>query len=124
MTLICILKVTRSVKKLRAESTAAAAAVVKEVTAHAAPPTVEIQPAVMQLYVKTLSNVSFPLNMPLTATVRDMMIEITKSEGIRPDQMRLIFGGKQLEPAETLLHYNITDHSVVHLVLRLLGGGM
>ena len=38
------------------------------------------------------------------------------------DQQRLVYNGKQLEDERTLDHYNITQDTVVHIILRIRGG--
>jgi len=49
---------------------------------------------------------------------------IEDKEGIPPDQQRLVCAGRQLEDVCSLAHYNLTEGSVVHMVLRLRGGPM
>ncbi len=41
--------------------------------------------------------------------------------GIKVNQQRLIYAGKQLDANMTLQHYGIQPSSVIHLILRLLG---
>jgi hypothetical protein len=38
------------------------------------------------------------------------------------DQQRLVYNGKQLEDERTLDYYNITQDTVVHIILRIRGG--
>jgi ubiquitin len=75
----------------------------------------------MKLFVKTLTGKTIPLEVNRTDTVRAVKEAIRGKEGIRPEQQRLIFGGKQLEDAKTLLDYNVMPDSTFHLVLRLQG---
>ena len=77
-----------------------------------------------EFVVKTLTGKTISCEMnPSQATVADLKLLIQDKEGIPPDQQRLVFAGAQLEDGRYLDEYQIMSDSVVHLVLRLRGGG-
>jgi len=47
---------------------------------------------------------------------------VQEKEGIQVDQIRLIFGGKQMSDDKSLEEYSVTPGSVIHMVLQLRGG--
>jgi ubiquitin C len=57
----------------------------------------------------------------LSDTIGNVKSKIQDTEGIWPDQLRLIFRGRSLEDGHTLKHYNIHAGSTVRMVLRLRG---
>jgi ubiquitin len=73
----------------------------------------------MQIFVKTLSGSTITLEVEPHYTVENLHNMLQGKKGIPPDQIRLIFGGKQLEAGRTLEEYGIQKESTIHCVLRL-----
>lgn len=77
----------------------------------------------MQVFVEALEGRTHCIEVESTDnTVSSIMCELQKKTGIQPNQQRLIFSGKQLEPGRSISDYDIQKGSTLHLVLRLRGG--
>ena len=75
------------------------------------------------IMLKTLQGKTIPMEVQDGDTIASIKAKIHEKEGIPVDQQRLVFNGKQLEDANSVSDYGITNDSNVHLVLRLKGGG-
>jgi len=78
----------------------------------------------MQIYVMdTLVGKSITLEVDSFDTIANVKAKIEYSEGFPKGQQCLIFGNKQLEDNDTLVHHNICNESTLLLVLHPLPKG-
>jgi hypothetical protein len=76
----------------------------------------------IKVFLKTLTGITFPLNVPQSFTIDELKGMICSRDGIPKDQQRLIGLGKCLDDEKTLVDYQIQKGTTLHLVLRLRGG--
>lgn len=72
--------------------------------------------------VRTLTGKTITLELEPDETVESLKSKIRDKEGIPPEQQRLIFGARQLDPLKAVSDYDIDEGSTLSLVLRLRGG--
>ncbi len=73
----------------------------------------------MQLFVRTLKGQTITVDCKPSDTIGKVKSEIEKKEGIPPDQMRLVYGGKELSAQDdkTLESFAIGAGATLNLVL-------
>ena len=78
----------------------------------------------IQITVKSLNGGKNELKVAENETVKNIKITLQEIEGIRYDQLRLIFRGKLLKDIETLDQKDIKDGDLIHSAMMLRGGTM
>ena len=74
------------------------------------------------LFIKSINGKTRTLTVQRTDTIAQIKLQIQEKEGIAPEEQRLIYAGKNLEDTKTVMDYNLTSDSTLHLVLRVRGG--
>jgi hypothetical protein len=76
----------------------------------------------MQIFFKHLSGKNICLDVKDNFTIYDVKILLQDKINLTPDSQRFVFMGKQLQDNKTLLDYNLTAESWIHIVMNLRGG--
>lgn len=76
----------------------------------------------MQIFIKTLTGRKQQYNFENDTTVLAVKQTLEEKEGIKVDQIRLIYSGKQLSDEKSLQEYNVGAGETIHMVLQLRGG--
>lgn len=84
---------------------------------------VTLKGQVIFINIETLTQKKIQIKIGIANYIEDLKCLIQDCEGIPPDQQRLIFEGRQLDDNATISYYGIQNKSVLHLILRLRGGG-
>ena len=72
----------------------------------------------MEIFVKTLTGKTITMKVMSSNTVETLKEKIENSQGIPPNQQKLIFGGRELKDGATLSEYSLSNWSTVHIVFR------
>jgi len=90
----------------------------------AAPAAEEPESEPVQVFVKGLDGVTMKFDVPLSTTVEEFKIIVSKETGAPPaDEIRLVYSGRQMVDDNTLSESGVSSNSTIHILLRLKGGG-
>ena len=78
----------------------------------------------IQIFVKSITEKTITVTVRSTDLVQSLYVAFHEREGLPSPSVRMIYGGKQLEPQRPLSEYGLQNGSTVHVVLRLLGGNL
>ncbi|XP_072923055.1 uncharacterized protein [Hemitrygon akajei] len=76
----------------------------------------------MQIFLQNDKGKTTTYDVLPSETVQSFKERVHRQEGVRPDQQRLVYEGKQLEDGRLLSDYNIRPLTTISLLLRLRGG--
>lgn len=72
----------------------------------------------MQIFVKNRHGVTVTLEVEPSMRIEEVKLQIQEKQGWLPENMRLIWAGKQLEDGRTLADYGIKKEFTLHLCIR------
>ena len=74
------------------------------------------------IFVRSLNGQNLMFNCDGDTRIENLKGSISQKTGMRPDNMRLVYGSRQLENGLTCDDYGIQENSTILMVLRLTGG--
>jgi hypothetical protein len=85
-------------------------------------PSITVLPQFINVHIKTATGKSMFIKISPCDTILQLKKKIYLAEDVGIESQRIIYGGKQLDDKNTICHYNISNESILHIVLRLRGG--
>ena len=76
----------------------------------------------MQIFIRSLSGKNLLFNVEAEDSVENLKQKLFEKDGVKPDDQRLVFGGRQLENGNKLSDYGVQENSTIVFVLKLIGG--
>lgn len=76
----------------------------------------------MQIFVRNVAGDTFPITIPNNTSVGTLRSLLALRTNLPESDLRLVYAGKHLQPAEDLSAYNITRESTLHMALPVRGG--
>merc|ERR1712072_67849 len=76
----------------------------------------------MQIFVKNVAGDTFPITIPQTTSVGTLRSLLALRTTPPENDLRLVFAGRHLSPAEPLSAYNVARESTLHMALPIRGG--
>ena len=76
-----------------------------------------------RIFVKSLTGRKMLVTVALEGSAFRLKQLLETTEGVRVDDIRLVYSGKQLADDKPLEFYNIQAGGTIHMVLQLRGGG-
>nr|6L0L_A Chain A, Hydra-1ubq [Homo sapiens] len=80
-------------------------------------------PGSLEIKIRTTEGRTLTVDVKPDRTIEELMEKLKEQTGVPPEQLRVIYNGRELEPRTTLEEYNITPGVTLELKTRSSGHG-